>query len=74
MQQVLANNRMSVKRECMFKVVVLGYRLFFIGLLFIVAATIGEDPYEDFLHLFAKNLYLMVHGAWKFGFTCLFFI
>ena len=58
----------------MFKVVVLGYQLFFIELLFIVEATIGDDAYEHFLHLFAENLYFMVRGAWKFGFTCLFFV
>ncbi len=51
-----------VKRESMFKVAVLGYRLFFIGLWFIVAATDGDDAYEHFIHLFAENLYQWYAG------------
>ena len=47
---------MSVKREYMFKVVVLGYRLFFIELLFIVTATIGDDAYEHFFTSVCRKL------------------
>ena len=65
---------MSVKREYMFKVVVLGYRLFFIELLFIVAATIGDDAYEHFFTPVCRKFVSYVRGAWKFGFTCLFLL